>query len=82
MYRLVYEIAIRDRTLLLLDLDFDTDDIILLHSLFINHLLSLRNVLVESARISRNGAQPLDQLKASLFDALVFPGGFGAAKNL
>ena len=42
----------------------------------------VRNVLVESARIARGNIKPLDQLSAGQFDALVFPGGFGAAKNL
>ncbi len=41
-----------------------------------------RNVLVEAARISRGPIQPLSELKAEHFDALVIPGGFGAAKNL
>lgn len=41
-----------------------------------------RNVLVESARIACGKISPLSQLKASGFDAIVFPGGFGAAKNL
>mmetsp|Transcript_39851 Transcript_39851/g.79888 ORF Transcript_39851/g.79888 Transcript_39851/m.79888 type:complete len:255 (-) Transcript_39851:156-920(-) len=41
-----------------------------------------RNVLVESARIARGNVQPLQALKASDYDALIFPGGFGAAKNL
>lgn len=41
-----------------------------------------RSVLTESARIARGNIQPLDQLKASDFDAVIFPGGFGAAKNL
>lgn len=41
-----------------------------------------RNVLVESARIARGKITPLDQFHARSFDALVFPGGFGAAKNL
>lgn len=41
-----------------------------------------RNVLVESARIARGKISPLSELKASGFDAVVFPGGFGAAKNL
>ncbi len=41
-----------------------------------------RNVLVESARIGRGSVAPLDALNASEFDALVIPGGFGAAKNL
>ncbi|XP_070539886.1 glutamine amidotransferase-like class 1 domain-containing protein 3, mitochondrial [Ptychodera flava] len=41
-----------------------------------------RNVLVESGRIARGEISPLVDLKASDFDAIVFPGGFGAAKNL
>lgn len=41
-----------------------------------------RNVMVESARIARGKIRPLAQLKAGEFDAAVFPGGFGAAKNL
>lgn len=41
-----------------------------------------RNVLRESARIARGEIQPLSALHAADFDAVVFPGGFGAAKNL
>lgn len=41
-----------------------------------------RGVLTESARIARGNIQPLDQLNPADFDAVVFPGGFGAAKNL
>ncbi len=41
-----------------------------------------RNVLVESARIARGQIQPLTAFAAADFDALIFPGGFGAAKNL
>ncbi|MBI9068329.1 MAG: isoprenoid biosynthesis glyoxalase ElbB [Salinivirgaceae bacterium] len=41
-----------------------------------------RNVLIESARIARGKIKPLSEFKATDFDALVFPGGFGAAKNL
>lgn len=41
-----------------------------------------RNVLVESARIARGKISPLGSFNAQLFDALLFPGGFGAAKNL
>lgn len=41
-----------------------------------------RNVLVESARIARGDVRPLDTYRAADFDALVFPGGTGAAKNL
>ncbi len=53
----------------------------------INHLThqpmnEKRNVLVESARIARGKIRPLSQFNPGLFDALIFPGGFGAAKNL
>jgi enhancing lycopene biosynthesis protein 2 len=41
-----------------------------------------RNVLVESARIARGKIKPLSEFDATRFDALLFPGGFGAAKNL
>lgn len=54
----------------------------------VNHLSGgsdtskLRNVLVESARIARGNIVPLSEYNAKDFDALIFPGGFGAAKNL
>jgi len=41
-----------------------------------------RNVLLESARIARGAVKPLSELTADDVDAAVFPGGFGAAKNL
>lgn len=41
-----------------------------------------RNVLVEAARIARGEIQPLAQARFEALDALVVPGGFGAAKNL
>ncbi|GJL68698.1 MAG: glutamine amidotransferase [Nitrospirales bacterium] len=41
-----------------------------------------RNVLQEAARIARGEIQSLEQLKAENFDALAFPGGFGAALHL
>jgi enhancing lycopene biosynthesis protein 2 len=53
----------------------------------INHLTGkemkeTRNVLVESARIARGNIKDLKTFKPSEFDGLLFPGGFGAAKNL
>lgn len=53
----------------------------------INHLTGeptneYRNVLTESARIARGKIKSLSNVKASDFDALIIPGGFGAAKNL
>ncbi|MBX3316146.1 MAG: isoprenoid biosynthesis glyoxalase ElbB [Phycisphaeraceae bacterium] len=41
-----------------------------------------RNVMVESARISRGEISPLKSLDPTTFSAVIFPGGFGAAKNL
>ena len=41
-----------------------------------------RNVLIESARIARGKIKALSEFKAEEFDAIIFPGGFGAAKNL
>ena len=41
-----------------------------------------RDVLTESARIARGDVKPLSQVNARDIDALIFPGGFGAAKNL
>tara|TARA_R110001583_G_scaffold13909_5_gene58997 strand:- start:467 stop:1123 length:657 start_codon:yes stop_codon:yes gene_type:complete len=54
----------------------------------INHLTGevseheTRNVLVESARIARGNVEDLCELLEQDFDALIVPGGFGAAKNL
>lgn len=53
----------------------------------INHLTGeemdeTRNVLVESARIARGKIMDLEQFNPEEFDGLLFPGGFGAAKNL
>jgi len=41
-----------------------------------------RNVLAESARIARGDIKPLSEINLDALDAIVFPGGFGAAKNL
>ena len=41
-----------------------------------------RNVLIESARIARGKIRNIKDVKAGELDALIFPGGFGAAKNL
>lgn len=45
-------------------------------------LLIPRNVLIESARIARGEITDLAKLTAVNHDAAIFPGGFGAAKNL
>ncbi|NVN98775.1 MAG: isoprenoid biosynthesis glyoxalase ElbB [Geobacteraceae bacterium] len=41
-----------------------------------------RNVLVESARIARGKITDIAKVTAADLDAIIFPGGFGAAKNL
>lgn len=41
-----------------------------------------RNILVEAARIARGQIHDLRELHEKDFDAVVFPGGYGAAKNL
>lgn len=53
----------------------------------INHLTGeempeKRNVLVESARIARGEVKDVREAEVDAFDALIIPGGFGAAKNL
>jgi enhancing lycopene biosynthesis protein 2 len=41
-----------------------------------------RNVLVESARIARGDIKSISEVTENELDALIFPGGFGVAKNL
>lgn len=53
----------------------------------VNHLTrqetgEKRNVLAESARIARGNIRDIKGVTAADLDAIVFPGGFGAAKNL
>ena len=53
----------------------------------VNHLSGeavseTRNVLVESARIARGEISDLADISAADIDAVILPGGFGAAKNL
>ena len=54
----------------------------------VNHLngeempMESRNVLVESARIARGNIRDLSLVASAELDALIFPGGFGVAKNL
>ncbi len=54
----------------------------------INHLTGeempgeTRNVLVEAARLARGEVLSLADANAAEYDALILPGGFGAAKNL
>jgi len=42
----------------------------------------IRSVLRESARIARGNIKPLSEINLEALDAIIFPGGFGAAKNL
>ena len=53
----------------------------------INHLANQpmkekRNVLVEAARIARGKIRDIKTVNSKELDALIFPGGYGAAKNL
>lgn len=53
----------------------------------INHItgeekIEKRNMMEESSRISRGKISSLSEAKAENFDAVIIPGGFGAAKNL
>ncbi len=54
----------------------------------VNHLTgepvegATRSVLEESARIARGNITDIKKIKAADLDALMIPGGFGAAKNL
>ena len=54
----------------------------------VNHLTgdavegASRNVLEEAARIARGNISNIAEIKAADIDALIIPGGFGAAKNL
>jgi len=41
-----------------------------------------RNALIEAARIARGSIRPLSELASDDYDAVVFPGGFGAALTL
>ncbi|MBR6919055.1 MAG: hypothetical protein IKN37_01845 [Bacteroidales bacterium] len=53
----------------------------------VNHLTKevmpeQRSCMVESARIARGEVSPLSELRVEEFDALIFPGGSGSAKNI
>jgi enhancing lycopene biosynthesis protein 2 len=47
-----------------------------------NEMDESRSVLVESARIARGNIKALGDFSVDDFDAIMLPGGFGAAKNL
>ncbi len=53
----------------------------------VNHLTTQetgekRDVIVESARIARGNIRDIKEVTATELDAIIVPGGFGAAKNL
>ena len=54
----------------------------------VNHLAGepaageTRDILVEAARMARGEIQPLAEVDSPTVDAVLLPGGFGAAKNL
>jgi len=57
------------------------------HHGVVNHLSNevtddARNVLAESARIARGNIKDIKDIKGKDIDALIIPGGYGAAKNL
>jgi enhancing lycopene biosynthesis protein 2 len=60
----------------------DVDQFHVLNHITGKEMNEKRNVLVESARIARGDIKPLQAYNPAAFDALIFPGGFGAAKNL
>jgi enhancing lycopene biosynthesis protein 2 len=60
----------------------DMDQIHVINHLTQEETKEKRNVLVESARIARGKIKNLKDVKASDLDALIMPGGMGAAKNL
>lgn len=83
---------IHESVITMLELDRAEADIVLmapnidqLH--VINHYTGTemdeyRNVLVESARIARGDIKDMAEVTSKDVDALIFPGGFGVAKNL
>jgi len=83
---------IHEAVLTLLALDREGADVICMapdmeQMHVINHLTQevsaeKRNVLVESARIARGEVRDLAEVRGADLDALIIPGGFGAAKNL
>jgi len=60
----------------------DIDQLQVINHLTGKEMKETRNVLIEAARIARGNIQELGHYKAADFDGLVFPGGFGVAKNL
>jgi len=82
---------VHEATLTLLFLDRAGAEIVLaapdIETVAVDHLTGApcgekRRVLAESARIARGKIADMKELSARDLDALIFPGGFGAAKNL
>ncbi|MGK5085658.1 isoprenoid biosynthesis glyoxalase ElbB [Bdellovibrionota bacterium FG-1] len=60
----------------------DVDQVDVVNCLTGKTMPEKRNMRVESARIARGDVLPLAEFDARKYDALIIPGGFGAAKNL
>ena len=60
----------------------DTDQFHVVNHLTGQEARERRNILVESARIARGKIRDMKDVKAKDVDALIFPGGYGAVKNL
>lgn len=83
---------IHEATFTLLALDQEGAEIVCMapdipQARVVNHLTGqvepgIRNVLVESARIARGNICDVKDVRGADLDALIFPGGFGAALNL
>ena len=52
------------------------------HHLTMQETGAKRNALIEAARIARGNIRNISEVKAADIDAVIFPGGYGAAKNL
>jgi len=60
----------------------DVDQVHVINHISGEEMNETRNVLVESARIARGDIKALSEFNVKDFDAILFPGGFGVAKNL
>lgn len=60
----------------------DVDQLHVINHITQQEMAERRNVLVESARIARGDITDVATVSADELDALIIPGGFGAAKNL
>jgi len=60
----------------------DIDQMHVLNHMTREEMTETRNVLIEASRIARGNIQDLRKINADMLDALILPGGYGAAKNL